>query len=188
MRQLSLVGFTLSLVLAGSAVLALVSAAPAAGAEEPRFDSNKQLVLPEGYREWVFLGSSLGMSYSEDAPRGDPRFHNIYLKPAAYRHFKESGEFLDGTILVMEVLNSASHESINRHGQFQGSFVGIEAAVKDSSRFSEKWAYFSFIGEGGAPKPVAKAFPKDACWTCHNDHAATDNVFTQFYPMLREGE
>ena len=28
--------------------------------------------------------------------------------------------------------------------------------------------------------------PKDSCWTCHNEHAAVDNAFLQFYPALRE--
>jgi hypothetical protein len=188
MRDFSLSLSRRALLSAGVVTLALGLAAPAAGPEEPRFDSEKQLVRPEGYREWVFVGSSLGMSYSEDAPSREARFHNVYVKPAAYRHFQETGKFLDGTILVMEVLTAASHESINRHGQFQGRFVGIEAAVKDSSRFAEKWAYFSFIAKDGSPKPLAKAFPQDACWSCHNDHGATDNVFTQFYPMLRQGE
>ena len=33
---------------------------------------------------------------------------------------------------------------------------------------------------------AAKAFPKEACWNCHNEHAKTDNVFVQFYPTLRD--
>lgn len=162
--------------------------APAAGPDEPRFTDNKELVRPQGYREWVFVGSSLGMSYQEGQPKREPKFHNIYLKPAAYQHFQKTGGFAEGTILVMEVANAASQSSINRHGQFQDRFIGIEAAVKDSSRFPEKWAYFSFIGEDGSPKKTAKAFPQDACWSCHNEHGSVDNVFTQFYPVLRQGE
>ena len=162
--------------------------APGASAEEPRFTENKELVRPQGYREWVFVGSSLGMSYQEGQPKREPKFHNIYLKPAAYQHFQKTGGFPEGPILVMDGADAASQSSINRHGQFQDRFIGIEAAVKDSTRFPEKWAYFSFIGEDGAPKKTAKAFPQDACWSCHNEHGATDNVFTQFYPVLRQGE
>jgi hypothetical protein len=172
----------------GVAVFAAALLAPAAGLEEPRFTAHKELIRPEGYREWVFVGSSLGLSYQEGQPSNDPKFHNIYLKPSVYQHFQKTGSFPDGTILVMEVATAASQVSINRHGQFQDRFVGIEAAVKDSSRFPEKWAYFSFIGEDGRPKDTAKAFPQQACWSCHNEHAATDNVFTQFYPVLRQGE
>jgi hypothetical protein len=188
MGRLSLGGFPRITRLAAVAALAFVVLAPAAGSEEPRFTDNKELVRPEGYREWVFVGSSLGMSYQEGQPRREPKFHNVYLKPSAYRQFQKSGAFPEGTILVMEVATPATQSSINRHGQFQDRFLGIEAAVKDSSRFGEKWAYFDFIGEDGKPKKTAKAFPQDACWSCHNQHAATDNVFTQFYPVLRHGE
>jgi hypothetical protein len=177
-----------TLFCAALAALLVAALAAAADSPEPRFTETKELVRPEGYREWVFVGSSLGMSYQEGQPRRDPKFHNIYLKPSVYQHFRKTGEFPEGAILVMEVATAASQSSINRHGQFQDSFVGIEAAVKDSSRFAEKWAYFSFIGEDGPPKKTAKAFPQDACWKCHNEHASTDNVFTQFYPVLRHGE
>jgi hypothetical protein len=162
--------------------------ASAAGPVEPRFTGSNELVRPVGYREWVFVGSSLGLSYQEGQPRQDPKFHNIYLQPSAYQQFRKTGEFPEGTILVMEIATPASQVSINRSGQFQDRFIGIEAAVKDGSRFSEKWAYFSFIADDGSAKKTAKAFPRDACWSCHNEHAAKDNVFSQFYPVLRHPE
>lgn len=65
------------------------------------------------------------------------------------------------------------------------SGIGIEAAVKDTRRFPEKWAYSGFIGENGKALPEAAAFPKEACWNCHDEHGAVDNVFVQFYPALR---
>jgi hypothetical protein len=37
-------------------------------------------------------------------------------------------------------------------------------------------------------KPAAAAFPKETCFNCHAEHGATDNVFTQFYPILQRGE
>jgi hypothetical protein len=53
-------------------------------------------------------------------------------------------------------------------------------AVKDSERFDETWGYVSF-GDAAAATP----FPKERCYDCHAEHAAVDNVFTQFYPILR---
>ena len=157
---------------------------------EPRFTPQNELVRPEGYREWIFVGASLGMSYEEGREAGDPRFHNLYLHPQAYQEYKKTGRFPDKTIFVMEVLTRGSQASINRQGHFEDRMVGVEAAVKDSGRFPEGWAYFNFTLPGGAPgSPAlaakAKAFPRDACWNCHNQHGATDNVFTQFYPVLR---
>jgi len=146
---------------------------------EPRFAEGNQLVRPEGYRRWVFVGSSLGMSYNEGQAGDAPEFHNVYIQPEAYRKFP------DQTVLVMEVLSAGGNASINKRGRFEDRFIGIEAAVKDEKRFPEKWAYFDFIGAGGQALAQAKPFPKEACWACHNQHGAADNVFVQFYPILR---
>jgi hypothetical protein len=86
----------------------------------------------------------------------------------------------------MEVHSPGTNESINQNGSFSDKSIGIEVALKDESRFPDKWAYFNFIGEGDKPLADAGAFRKDACWSCHNKHAAVDNVFVQFYPALRD--
>ena len=159
-------------------------ATPGEPPDEPRFTAQNELVRPEGYREWIFVGASLGMSYNDQAPK-QPTFHNVYLHPRAYREWQKTGRFPERTILAMEILTPGSQESINRQGQFENRAVGVEAAVKDSSRFAEGWAYFNFIRQGQPAAPTAKAFPKEACWECHHQHGQTDNVFTQFYPVLR---
>ena len=146
-------------------------------AAEPRFSADNQLKRPEGYRNWPLVGSSLAMSYSE-APKQE-EFHHVYLDPKSYELYKSSGKFPDQTVLVMEVYSASSQVSINRHGRFADKLLRMEAAVKDK-RLPDKWAYFHF--EEGAD--TAKAFPKEKCWDCHNEHAETDNVFTQFYGVL----
>jgi hypothetical protein len=152
---------------------------------EPRY-SGDRLVRPEKYREWMFIGSNLGMGYSEGQPKGDPTFHNIYMQRQAYRAFADTGRFPDKTMLVMELVSARTNASINRQGQFQDRAIGIEVALKDERRYPEKWAYFSFVGSGGKPLPEARPFAKAACWQCHNEHGAADNVFAQFYPVLRD--
>ena len=146
---------------------------------QPRFSGDNQLVRPEGYREWMFVGSNLNMCYSEGPAPKESRFHNIYVQREAYREYAATGKFPDKTMLVMEVITAGTNASINKKGQFEDKSVGIEVALKDEKRFTEKWAYFNFIGK-------AKAFAKEACWKCHNEHGAADNVFVQFYPVLRE--
>jgi hypothetical protein len=88
-------------------------------------------------------------------------------------------------MLVMELATSATRESINKHGRFEDRFLGIEVALKDESRFPDKWAYFNFIGPKGEALREATPFPKTACWSCHNKHGEADNVFVQFYPVLK---
>lgn len=166
--------------------LALLACLPLA-AQTPQYSPSGELIIPEGYREWVFVGSSLGMGYNE--PGSTPpkqEFHHIYIAPEAYRVYERSGEFPKQTILMMEVYSAGSRESINRQGRFSSEFLRVEAAVKDVDRFPEAWRYFDFGGP--EPRKTSTAFEKDRCWACHNEHGAKDNVFTQFYPGLRRSE
>ena len=172
------------------AVLALVCAEVLSSESMtvPRFAGDR-MIVPEGYREWMFVGANYGMGYSDPAPgqvTAKPgTFHNIYIQREAYKAYAKTGKFPDKTMLVMEVVEPASKESINKQGMFQGRYVGVEVAVKDEKRFDGKWAYFKFFDSEGKLAPQAKAFPKEACWDCHNKNGAVDNVFVQFYPVLR---
>ena len=166
--------------------LALLACLPLA-AQTQQYNSAGELLIPEGYRQWVFVGSSLGMGYNEpgEAPPKE-EFHHIYIAPDAYRHYKRTGEFPAKAVLMMEVYSAGARESINRQGRFSSEFLRVEAAVKDVDRFPEAWRYFDFGGP--QPRRTSAAFAKDRCWACHNEHGATDNVFTQFYPGLRKSE
>jgi hypothetical protein len=176
-----------------ASLLAFVSAEGSytENATPARFRGKETLLRPEGYREWVFVGSSLGLSYREnpngaDKPPADlGLYHNVYINPSSYRAFASSGKFPDGTILVLELATAGVKKEPRLQGSYQNEFVALEAAVKDSQRFADEWAYFSFEGPEGKPISEAKPFPKDRCWSCHDQKAATDNVFTQFYPVLR---
>ncbi len=170
---------------------ALFASGLADGADKPAavFDGKDTLLRPEGYREWVFVGSSLGLRYDENAEKvpaeEEKLFHNVYLNPAAYREFSETGKFPDGTVLVLEIASAETKKEAGLQGLFQKEFVKLEAAVKDTQRFKEGWAYFSFDDKSGKPKDKARPFPPASCYDCHHRKAATDHVFTQFYPVLR---
>ncbi|HUG53509.1 MAG TPA: cytochrome P460 family protein [Vicinamibacteria bacterium] len=156
--------------------------APGGGA--PVYDGSGALLRPAGYREWVFVGASLGLSYAEGVSREGPgAFHHTYLRPESYEEYRRTGHFPDKTVLVLELYEAAQKVAPSRHGLFEGRRLAVEAAVKDTSRFKEGWAYFSF---GDGSQPSARPFPRRACFDCHLEHAATDNVFVQFYPVLRD--
>jgi len=186
-KQLVKIGvLALALAAAGTVGLGLIRAGDDSALKtmaQPRYAEDKQLVLPEGYHTWVFVGASIGLSYSEQARSDGPgRFHHVYLQPEAYAHFKRTGQFPEKTMLVMEVHQPEQKVSINQQGYFEGDRVGLEVAIKDHNQFEEGWAYFDFAN--GAKKQ-SRAFPKTACFGCHQQHGADDNVFTQFYPTLR---
>jgi hypothetical protein len=112
-----------------------------------------------------------------------PEFHNVYIDPASWAHYKKTGEFRNGTIIVKELASVGTKSSASGNGYFQGEFLGIAATVKDKKRFADKpssWAYFDFDD-----KASAAAQPDDACSACHKANAAEDMVFTQHYPVLR---
>jgi len=156
----------------------------AAFAQSPQYQSKSVLIAPTNYRDWYFVGSNLGISYSP-APTTDQFFKNIYIQRTAADTFKKTGVFPEKTMLVMEVYKPETDASPAKRGNFQGKFIGIEVAVKDKSAVAEGWAYYNFISNG-QQMPTAKAFPKQACWSCHQEHGAKDNVFVQFYPRLRD--
>ena len=119
-----------------------------------------------------------------------PEFHHVYIDPVSYKHYKDTGKFREGTILVKELVSVGSKSAASGNGYFQGEFVGLEATIKDSKMFSKEpgnWAYFSF-SKPDHTLPVndtAKAFPAAACNACHDASAAEDWVLTQYYPVLR---
>jgi hypothetical protein len=152
------------------------------------FEGKDTLLRPVGYREWVFVGSSLGLRYDPAAggkPAGPELYHNVYINPAAYRTFASTGKFPDGTMMVLELASAETKKEPGLQGSFQKDYVALEASVKDGQRFQDGWAYFSFDEANGKPKAKARPFPSSSCWSCHHQKAATDHVFTQFYPVLR---
>jgi len=190
----------LAVCIATASVLAAGPSAPPAGMAQPQYDADGKLIRPEGYRTWVFVGSSLGLSYSKpsDDDTGPGMFHHIYIQPEAYKHYVDTGTFPEKTMLVMENYSAGNkqenttaeltrdkEEFQNLNGHFEDQRMGVEVALKDTEHFEDSWAYFNFSTRAGL-LPAAKAFPKAMCWDCHNSHAAVDNVFVQFYPVLRE--
>jgi len=149
---------------------------------QPRYSADGQLTLPADYREWTFLSSGLGMTYSAHM-RDSPAFTNVFVNPAAYRSFIASGKWPDKTMLVLEIRASASKGSINQGGSYQSDVLAVEAEVKDSAKFPDNaWAFFAF-GKSSAGTLVPRT---EDCYACHAEHAAVDNTFVQFYPVLLE--
>lgn len=141
------------------------------------------MVRPENYREWVWLSSGLGMSYTPGPPDQNPGFDNVFVNPSAYRAFLATGRWPDKTVLVLETRSSVSKSSINQSGRVQGEVTGMEVHVKDQARFPGKWAFFAF----GRSGKTGNLFPRQAnCYSCHEQHGAVDTTFVQFYPTLMD--
>jgi hypothetical protein len=162
----------------------LATAGSSKPAVTPDFTADGKLVRPEGYRKWVFLSSGYGMSYSQKASDDQDHlmFTNVFVPPADYDYFLEHGTWPGKTMFVLEEYGSQSKGSINTRGHFQTELMGLDVEVKDASRFSDQWAYFGFDTTQKSSSAMSPS--KNDCWKCHDQNAAVEHSFVQFYPAL----
>jgi hypothetical protein len=144
------------------------------------FTADGQMEFPRDYRTWVYLSSGMDMVYTEGGGGQMHAFDNVFVDPAAYAAFQKTGTWPDKTVMVLEIRGAQEHASINKGGRSQGGRMAVEVHVKDTARFKGGWGFFGFNGE----KPATLMPQAAACYACHQDHAAVDTTFVQFYPTL----
>ena len=164
--------------------IAVVLAQPGASQRtaDLQYDNEGRMLFPKDYRGWTFVTSGLGMTYGPAATvdsAGNPRFDNVFVNPAAYRSFLESGAWPDRTVMILEIRGSDSKASINRGGHFQTGVAAVEAHVKDNARGG--WAFYAFPNGAAESKMIARTAD---CYSCHEHNGAVDTTFVQFYPTL----
>jgi len=171
------------------ATLLMIQSAPTSAAgpsdsNSPQYTADGQLVFPANYREWIYLTTGMDMDYNPELANMDhSMFDNIFVNPEAYKAFVATGTWPDKTILVLEGRMAANKGSINQKGHFQTTDIMARSIhIKDEAHFPGKWAFVGF-GDNN----VGRTFPKEAvCYSCHEQHAAVDTTFVQFYPTLLE--
>jgi len=155
---------------------------------KPVFNDKGEMLRPDtSYREWIYIGTPLTPNDMNPPEAAFPDFHNVYIHPSDFDHWKRTGTFPDGTVIIKELVSVGTKQAVSGNGYFMGEYTGLEATIKDSKRFKDEpgyWAYFSF-GHSYPLADSAQAFPAEACNACHAASAADDFVFTQFYPVLR---
>jgi len=158
----------------------------------PQYTASGELVLPEHFEKWVFVGSPLTPNALNNGKANFPEYHNVYIEPVSYDMYRKTGTFPEGTILFKELQRTlekqnpdGSRTEPSGRGFFPGKLNGADVAVKDSKRFAATngWGYFNF--NHSEPKaPTGKLLPPDKCAACHTAGAKKDMVWTQFYPRL----
>ena len=89
-----------SIAMLGLAVVAgtfaLIGAGDGSGPDMvvPQYDDDGNLIRPKDYRDWIFVGASIGLSYFEPTANAKPKdeddpglFHHVYIQPQAYDHY-----------------------------------------------------------------------------------------------------
>lgn len=155
------------------------------GAAEVEFTEDGKLVRPDP-TEWIFVSSSATDTASEMAAaraeaKSEGKFNIIHIDPGDWAHFKQTGEFREGTVLTMSFYNMDGKD-MGRPRLWASERVGMEVGVKDSTRFADGWGYFRFTGD----EQTAEVFPSDRCFACHEAMAETDKVFTQLYAIFQQ--
>ena len=183
-----IVGVAILVGIAGLSYVLAVKAAPPGGTTAAvEFTPDGKLKKPDGYRNWVYVGAVVTPNDLNDGEAAFPEFHSVYMDPESFAHYEKTGEFRDGTVMIKELIGVGAKEATSGKGYFMGDFRGLEASIKDSKRFKDEpgsWAYFSF----GHKYPLKADATKQAaasCNACHQTSAAKDDVFSQYYPVLR---
>ena len=179
-------------VLVALAAVTAIAAIPDVAQADAYEIKDGKLERPTGYREWVYVGTPVTPNDMNDGKAAFPEHHNVYIDPKSWKHWKKTGEFREGTILIKELVSVGAKAAVSGNGYFQGEFIGLEATIKSKKHFPDEpgnWGYYSFsTPDHKKLTPTATAFPTESCNSCHAAAAADDFVFTQYYPVLRGGK
>ena len=138
--------------------------------------------IPADYREWIYLTSGMDMTYAQAGAVGltaDKKsvFDNVFVNPEAYKVFKQTGTWPDKTTFILENRIGEPNVSINKGGRTQSHDI---SGVEIHAKMNNEWVFYVRGKDGQehlVPKPAS-------CYTCHEEHAASDTTFVQFYPTL----
>lgn len=159
------------------------------------FNDKGELLKPEGYRKWVFIGAPITPHGLNNNKANFPEFHHVYVNKDAFDIYERTGKFPEGTVITKELAltkkgkhKDGSHDAPSGRGYFASKFNGMDVMVKDSKRFKKDsgWGFFNFGHHAPPYKKTAKAAPSSSCGGCHTANAKKDMVFTQFYPILNK--
>ena len=84
------------------------------------FKGKDTLLRPLGYREWIFVGSSMVSCHNQDfAEYTSNVYHNVYLNPSTFRAFDKTGQFPDGTAIILKLASADEKTEPGLQGFFE---------------------------------------------------------------------
>jgi cytochrome P460 len=183
---------TLSAAYAAYAVLVSISTASAMGMDyhangyDIVVDEDGGIHMPDvDFRtEWTALGT-FSIAGEEEAEG----LHVVYTQPGVAQHFRATGMFPDGAVVIKELLSTKTEDLTTGTVSYAAERSGWFVMVKDAkNRFEENdlwghgwgWAYFDVADP---TTPVTTSY-KAECMACHVPAQATDWIYTRGYPVL----
>ena len=177
---------TITLSFTALAVLtALVGMTAPPSQFSPYVDAAGNISLPQDFRhEMVHLGSWF-------VPEGDASgFHDVYADSRSVKHYRETGQFPDGGVLVKELRadtkgNFTTGANVSYANQtLKQWFVMIKdtkGRFPNNPIWGDGWGWGLY--QPGKVSNVATNYQQD-CIGCHTPAKDTDWVYTQAYPTL----
>jgi hypothetical protein len=152
-------------------------------------DANGNLRVPADYRTaYQFLGS---WAVAADQGQGSKDVHVVYASPGAIAAYRKDGRFPDGSVLVKEVFAATTSTmttgTVSHAQNLKGWFVMVKDSRNshpDNKLWGNGWAWSWF----DAPNPLKSTSTdyKVDCLTCHVPARATDWIYVQGYPPLKQ--
>lgn len=149
-------------------------------------DDDGNISVPKDYRSWDFIGA-----WSIDGEKGADGLHLVYTQPETIEHYKKTGKFPDGAILVKELQNTKSQSMTtglaSRADGISGWFVMVkdsEGRFPDSKLWGRGWGW-SYFDAGDRIKTTTTDFKTD-CLGCHVPATQTDWIYVDGYPALKK--
>lgn len=152
-------------------------------------DATGNLRVPADYRStYQFLGS---WAVAADQGQGSKQVHVVYASPGAIAAYRKDGRFPDGSVLVKEVFEAATgamSTGIVSHAQkLKGWFVMVKDSRNthpSSKLWGDGWGWSWF--DASNPVTTTSTDYKVDCLTCHVPARATDWIYVQGYPPLKQ--
>jgi hypothetical protein len=72
----------------------------------PKCTDTGDLILPEDWHDWMFVGSPLTPNALNNGKANFLEFHNVYIEPCSYELYKKTNSFPEGTVFLR---NYSSH-------------------------------------------------------------------------------
>ncbi|WP_019831842.1 cytochrome P460 family protein [Sphingomonas sp. PR090111-T3T-6A] len=165
------------------------SVAGTAAADTNVVDAGANLRVPNDYRStYQTLGT---WAIAADSGKGSKEMHIVYASPGAADAYRKTKQFPDGTVLVKEVYQTATSDmttgTVSHPDKLKGWFV----MVKDSRNshpgkplWGDGWGWSWF--DAGNPTHTTSTDYKNDCQSCHVPAQATDWIYVNGYPVLKQ--
>ena len=149
-------------------------------------DHEGNVSLPADFRVNM---SHLGSWFVADG--GASGFHDVYTQPESIKHFRQTGQFPDGAVLVKELRAHNTGEYTTGKNvsyatqQLKQWFVMVKdqkGRFSDNPIWGDGWGWGLFKPDNPA-KNVATDYKKD-CIGCHLPARENDLIYIEAYPAL----